>query len=48
MIDLEFDTSTEAEAVLTALRRLWGRVQGEGLIGGPQARIAEEVESLEL
>jgi len=47
MIDLEFDTIAEAEAVHVALRQLWSRVQTEGLIGGPQARIVETVESRE-
>jgi hypothetical protein len=47
MVDLEFDSSREAEAVRAALRDLWGRVEAEGLIGGPQARIVEAVESKE-
>jgi hypothetical protein len=47
-VDLEFDTMAEAEALLAALHRLWGRVQGEGLIGAPQARIIEVVESTEI
>ena len=29
LIDLEFDTMSEAEAFLSALRELWGRVEGE-------------------
>jgi hypothetical protein len=44
MIDLEFDGLAEAERVLAALRELWGAVQPQGLIGGPQARIVETVE----
>jgi hypothetical protein len=47
MVDLEFNSSREAEAVRAALRDLWGRVQAEGLIGGPQARTVEVVESKE-
>jgi hypothetical protein len=45
MVDLEFESSKEAEAVLAALRQFWGRVQAEGLIGGPQGRIADTVET---
>ena len=48
MIDLEFDNSSQAEAVHASLRELWGRVQAEGLIGTPKARIVEIVESKEL
>ena len=48
MIDLEFDNSSQAEAVHASLRELWGRVQAEGLIGTPKARIVEIVASKEL
>jgi hypothetical protein len=41
MIDLEFDSAREAEAVHAALRELWGRVD---VVHSPQARIAEAVE----
>ncbi len=44
MLDLEFDSSSEAEAYLAALRDLWRRIEAEGLIGSPQARIVEAVE----
>ena len=47
MVDLEFDSSSEAEAFGAALRGLWRRVEAEGLIGGPRARIIEAVESKE-
>jgi hypothetical protein len=48
VIDLEFDSSSEAEAFLTALRDLWGRVQGRfGWTERPRARIMETVESKE-
>jgi hypothetical protein len=46
MIDLEFDTRSEAEALLAALRVVWRRVQGS-LMSNPQARIVETVESKE-
>jgi hypothetical protein len=45
LIDLEFDASSEAEAFLSALRELWGRVD---VMHDPEARIAEVVESEEL
>jgi hypothetical protein len=45
IVDLEFDTTKEAEAFLDGLRTLWGRVEATGLIEGPQARIVEAVES---
>jgi hypothetical protein len=44
MIDLEFDTKGEAEALLAAMREVWGRVQGT-VMWNPQARIVEVVES---
>jgi hypothetical protein len=43
MIDLEFDTASQAEALLAAMRIVWGRVQGK-IIMNPQARIVEAVE----
>jgi hypothetical protein len=43
-IDLEFDSASEAEAVHTALRELWRRVE---VMHSPQARIVEIVESKE-
>jgi len=46
MIDLEFDTSKEAEALLAGMRVVWGRVQGK-IIMNPQARIVEAVETKE-
>jgi ribosomal protein L35AE/L33A len=45
MIDLEFDSTDEAEAMLATLRVLWGRVQGN-IMTGPQARIVEVVETV--
>lgn len=46
MIDLEFDTASQAEAMLTALRTLWSRVEGT-VMTNPQARIVEAVETWE-
>lgn len=44
MIDLEFDTTKEAEALLAAMRVVWGRVQGT-VMSDPQARIVEAVDT---
>lgn len=44
MIDLEFETAREAEAVLAALHRMWGRVEGT-VMSNPRARIVEAVET---
>jgi hypothetical protein len=46
MIDLEFNTATDAEALLAAMRVIWDRVQGT-IVSNPQARIVEAVESKE-
>ncbi len=46
MIDLEFDTASEAEALLAAMRVVWRRVEGT-VMSNPQARIVETVESKE-
>jgi len=46
MIDLEFDTESQAEALLAGLRALWSRVEGT-VIMNPQARIVEAVETVE-
>ncbi|HEU4784661.1 MAG TPA: hypothetical protein VFS83_15065 [Ktedonobacterales bacterium] len=47
IIELEFDTAPQAEALLAAMREVWGRVRGT-LIQSPQARITEIVESIEM
>jgi hypothetical protein len=47
MIDLEFDTVTEAEALLTRLQRLWAG-PGGAVMQNPQAWIVEPVESKSL
>jgi hypothetical protein len=44
MVDLEFDSTAEAEDLLAALRILWGKVQGN-IMTGPQARIVEVLET---
>jgi hypothetical protein len=44
LIDLEFDTAGQAEAMLAGLRALWGRVQ---VMRDPRARIVEVLESRE-
>jgi len=46
MIDLEFDTASQAEALLAALRVVWGRVEGT-IMMNPQSRIVEAVETKE-
>jgi hypothetical protein len=40
MIDLEFDTASQAEVLLAAMRVVWGRVEGT-IMMNPQARIVE-------
>jgi hypothetical protein len=47
MIDLEFDTKSEAEALLAKMRVIWERIQGTTM-SNPQARIVETVERVEL
>ncbi len=44
LIDLEFDTARQAEALLAALRVVWSDIEGT-VIMNPQARIVEVVES---
>ncbi|MCB9419741.1 MAG: hypothetical protein H6667_08050 [Ardenticatenaceae bacterium] len=44
MIDLEFDTVNQAEALLAAMRVVWGRVEGT-IMMNPESRIVEAVES---
>jgi ribosomal protein L35AE/L33A len=46
MIDLEFDSKSEAEALLAAMREVWNRVEGT-IMWNPQAHIVEIVESKE-
>jgi len=44
MIDLEFDTAQEAEALLNAMRTVWLRVEGK-IIMNPQVNIVEAMET---
>ena len=46
MIDLEFDTVSQAEGLLAAMRVVWGRVEGT-IMMSPKARIVEAVEAKE-
>lgn len=46
MIDLEFNTPGEAEALLAAMRQVWSRVEGQVMMN-PKARIVESVEAQE-
>ena len=47
-IDLDFDSAPEAEAFLAAMREVWQSPQAApALVGGPQVRIVETVESKE-
>lgn len=43
MIDLEFDTMEQAEALLNAMRAVWSRVEGK-IMTNPKSRIVEKVE----
>ena len=46
LIDLDFDTASEAERFLAAMREVWqSRQAAPALSGSPQARIVAEVES---
>jgi hypothetical protein len=46
MIDLEFDTADDAEALLASMRVIWDQVRGT-LISDPRARIVDAVETFE-
>lgn len=43
MIQLEFDTAADAEALLAAMRAVWARVQGT-IMMNPKAQIVEIAE----
>ena len=45
IVDLEFDTSVEADSFQSALRELWQRMEGEALMAESRARILEEMEA---
>lgn len=46
MIDLEFGSRREAEALLAAMQEVWGRVQGT-IMWDPKTRISEVMETKE-
>jgi len=46
MIDLEFDSVEQAEALLSAMRQVWSRVEGKIMVD-PRARIVKTVEARE-
>jgi hypothetical protein len=47
MIDLEFDSQSDAEGLLATMRRVWSG-EGQKVMRNPQARIVETVETIEL
>lgn len=44
IINLEFETVNEAEALLNAMRQVWSQVAGT-IMANPQARIMETIET---
>jgi membrane protein required for beta-lactamase induction len=48
IVEVEFATVGEAEAVLADLRTSWIRMQGSVLTANPKVQIAEIVQSVEL
>ncbi|MFN8177804.1 MAG: hypothetical protein U0167_07750 [bacterium] len=47
LVDLEFDSTPEAEAFRTVLQSLWRRVEGK-VMESPRARVVETVETKDL
>ena len=47
LIDLEFDTAAEADALLGSMREIWDQIQGK-VIFEPRAMIVEVVENRSL
>jgi len=47
MIDMEFDTSKEAENFRSAMRNLWNSPEAQKVMKNPQIRIVELVETKE-
>ena len=47
LIDLDFDSTGDAEAFQARLEGLWGRVGADRGLDSPRARILDEVESKE-
>ena len=45
LIELEFDSESEAEAFRTRLHELWGRAQADLGLEGPTGRILDVVET---
>jgi hypothetical protein len=48
IVEVEFATMREAEAVLMAMRETWSRMQGTLLAGSSKGCIAEVVEGVDL
>jgi hypothetical protein len=48
MVDLEFDTSSDAETFRAAILDLWRSAEAKDIMANPQARGVEVVESKEL
>ena len=46
IVELEFDSESQAEAMRTALRELWGHVEGQ-IMTDPRVRIVKAIESRE-
>jgi len=47
LVDLEFDTLDQAQAMLSALETMWGKVEGT-LMSNARARIVTKVEDVDL
>ena len=47
IIDLQFDTAEQAEALLAAMRNVWTQVDGK-IMMNPQVRISEIIENVKL
>jgi hypothetical protein len=47
LIDLEFEKKDQAQAMVTALRKLWGRVEGT-VMSNARTRIVEQLEDYAL
>ncbi|HXV34675.1 MAG TPA: hypothetical protein VD769_11750 [Gaiellaceae bacterium] len=48
VVELELDTLEAADSFLASLRELWRGAEARGLMASPQARIVDEVETVEL
>lgn len=47
MIDLEFDSASEADAFVHTMERIWGGA-GKAVMQNPRSRVADRVEVIEL